>query len=70
MSLFALIGETPTVDITPITTAITSAITPVQVITILAGAITAVMGFVLMYLAVRKVGGMFNAALYRGKIRA
>lgn len=70
MNLFALIGETPTVDITPITSAITSAITPVQVITILAGAITAVMGFVLMYLAVRKVGGMFNSALYRGKIRA
>lgn len=70
MNLFALIGETPTVDITPITSAITSAITPVQVITILAGSITAVMGFVLMYLAVRKVGGMFNSALYRGKIRA
>ena len=70
MNLFALIGETPTVDITPITSAITSAITPVQVITILASAITAVMGFVLMYLAVRKVGGMFNSALYRGKIRA
>lgn len=70
MNLFALIGEAPTVDITPITSAITSAITPVQVITILAGAITAVMGFVLMYLAVRKVGGMFNSALYRGKIRA
>lgn len=65
-----LIGDAVTVDLAPITEAITTAITPTQVVSLLALGISAVMGFVLMYLAVRKVGGMFNSALYRGKIRA
>lgn len=57
------------VNIDPLTTALTSAITPDQLIAILASLVGVGMGFVLMWFGVRKAIGAFTAAVFGGRIR-
>lgn len=56
--------------IEPLTTALTSAITPGQIVAILAGVIGVGMGFVLMWFGVRKAISIFKKAVTKGKISA
>ncbi len=54
----------------PLTDALTSAITPTQIITILAAVIGCGMAFVLMWFGVRKAISIFKKAVMKGKISA
>ena len=56
------------VDLSPVTTALTSAITPAQIITLLGSIIAYGIPFVLMWFGVRKVIKIFRAAVMGGKI--
>lgn len=54
--------------IEPLTTAVTSSITPAQIIAILAGVVGVGMTFVLMWFGVRKLISIFRKAVTKGKI--
>ena len=56
------------VDLSPVTTALTSAITPAQIITLLGSIIAYGIPFVLMWFGVRKVIKIFRAAVMGGRI--
>lgn len=56
------------IDFSPITTALTSAITPVDIITVLAGIVGVGMAFVLMWFGVRKLIKIFKNAVTKGKM--
>lgn len=55
-------------NFTPINTALTSAVTPAQIITIIASVIGVGMTFVLMWFGVRKLVSIFKKAVTKGKI--
>ena len=55
-------------DFSPIRTALTTAVTPAQIITIIAGVIGVGMTFVLMWFGVRKLVSIFRKAVTKGKI--
>lgn len=54
--------------IEPLTEAVTSSITPGQIIAILAGVVGVGMTFVLMWFGVRKLISIFRKAVTKGKI--
>lgn len=54
----------------PITTALTSSITPAQIVAILASIVGVGMSFVLMWFGVRKLISIFKKAVTKGKISA
>lgn len=56
--------------IEPLTTALTTAVTPGQIVAILASVIGVGMGFVLMWFGVRKAISIFKKAVMKGKISA
>lgn len=55
-------------DFSSISTALTTAVTPAQIITIIAGIIGVGMTFVLMWFGVRKLVSIFKKAVTKGKI--
>lgn len=55
-------------DFSPINTALTTAVTPTQIITIIASIIGVGMTFVLMWFGVRKLVSIFRKAVTKGKI--
>lgn len=55
-------------DFSAISTALTTAVTPAQIITIIAGVIGVGMTFVLMWFGVRKLVSIFKKAVTKGKI--
>lgn len=56
------------VDLSPVTTALTTAITPAQIIGLLASIVGFGLPFVLMWFGVRKVIKIFKSAVMKGKI--
>lgn len=56
--------------IEPLSTALTSSITPGQIVSVLAGIIGVGMAFVLMWFGVRKLISIFKKAVTKGKISA
>lgn len=56
--------------IEPVSTALTTSITPGQIVGILAGIIGVGMTFVLMWFGVRKLISIFRKAVTKGKISA
>ena len=56
-------------DFSGLVSALTGAITPAQLLTILVTIVGAGMGFVLMWFGVRKLIKIFTTALQRGKLR-
>lgn len=54
----------------PLSTALTSSITPGQIVTVLASIIGVGMTFVLMWFGVRKLISIFRKAVTKGKISA
>ena len=56
--------------IEPLTTAVTSSITPGQIIAMLAAVVGVGMTFVLMWFGVRKLISIFRKAVTKGKISA
>ena len=52
----------------PLQTALTSSITPAQIVAVLAGIIGVGMTFVLMWFGVRKLVSIFRKAVTKGKI--
>lgn len=53
----------------PLITAMTSSITPGQIVTVLAAIVGVGMTFVLMWFGARKLKSIFTAAVTRGKIK-
>ena len=64
-----LFEETPSIDFSGLITALTTAITPAQLLSILSSVVGVGMGFVLMWFGVRKITRMFTSALSSGKFR-
>ena len=62
--------EASGLDLSGLQTALTSAITPQQLLTVLASIIGVGMGFVLMWFGVRKLIKIFSNAFQKGKISA
>ena len=60
---------TATVDFAPFKTALLATVTPDQILTILASVVGVGIGFVLMWLGVRKLTGAFIAAVSHGKLK-
>lgn len=58
-----------TIDFQPFITALTSAITPAEILAVLASVVGVGMSFVLMWFGVRKAIGAFTAAVFGGRIR-
>ena len=58
-----------TVDLSEFTTALTSSITPAEILTILGSVVGVGMAFFLMWLGVRKAIRAFTSAVRSGKIR-
>ena len=56
------------VDLSTFTSALTSSITPAEIITILASVVGVGMAFFLMWLGIRKAIGAFTSAVRSGKI--
>lgn len=56
------------IDLSPVTTALTSSITPAQIIGLLASIVGFGLPFVLMWFGVRKVIKIFKSAVMKGKI--
>ncbi len=56
------------IDLSPVITALTSAITPAQIIGLLASIVAFGLPFVLMWFGVRKVIKIFKSAVMKGKI--
>ena len=57
------------VDLTAFLNALTSSITPEQILTILASVIGVGMAFVLMWFGVRKAVKLFTGAMSKGRIK-
>lgn len=57
-----------TTTLEPLKTALTSSITPTQIVGVLAGMIGVGMAFVLMWFGVRKLISIFKKAVTKGKI--
>lgn len=57
-----------TTTLEPLKTALTSSITPAQIVGVLAGMIGVGMAFVLMWFGVRKLISIFKKAVTKGKI--
>lgn len=55
-------------DFTPVITALTSAVTPAQIITLLAGIIAFGIPFVFMWFGIRKIIKIFRSAVMGGSI--
>lgn len=55
-------------DFTPIVSALTSAVTPAQIITLLAGIIAFGIPFVFMWFGIRKIIKIFRSAVMGGSI--
>lgn len=53
----------------PLTTAITSAVTPAQLVGVLATVVGVGMGFILMWFGVRKIKSIFVSAFQSGKLK-
>lgn len=68
MNPFALIGAVE-VDLSSFITSLTGAITPADIITVLASVVGVGMAFFLMWLGIRKAIGAFSSAVKSGKIR-
>lgn len=62
-------GATQVPDLSTLVTALQTAITPAQVLTILSSIVGVGMGFFLMWLGVRKALKMFVGAVRSGKLR-
>lgn len=62
------IVENMTTTLEPLKTALTSSITPAQIVAVLAGMIGVGMTFVLMWFGVRKLISIFRKAVTKGKI--
>ncbi len=60
--------ETMTTTLELLKTALTSSITPAQIVAVLAGMIGVGMTFVLMWFGVRKLISIFRKAVTKGKI--
>lgn len=60
--------ENMTTTLEPLKTALTSSITPAQIVAVLAGMIGVGMTFVLMWFGVRKLISIFRKAVTKGKI--
>ncbi len=56
--------------IKPVTEALSTAITPAQLVAVIAGVLGIGMGFVLMWFGVRKGISIFRKAVMKGKISA
>lgn len=56
------------IDLSPVTTALTTSITPAQIIGLLASIVGFGLPFVLMWFGVRKVIKIFKSAVMKGKI--
>ena len=64
-----LLDGAATIDFTAFITALTSSITPAQVLTVLASVVGIGMTFFLMWLGVRKATRAFTSAVAAGRIR-
>lgn len=62
-------ATTEAIDFTGLITALTSAITPAQLLAILASVVGVGMSFVLMWFGVRKLASMFTSALRSGRLK-
>lgn len=62
--------ETMATILEPLKTALTSSITPAEIVTVLASIIGVGMTFVLMWFGVRKLISIFRKAVTKGKISA
>jgi len=58
-----------TVDFSGFITALTGAITPAQILAILASVVGVGIVFVLMWMGVRKLTGSFTSAVMKGKMK-
>lgn len=56
-------------DFSPITEAVTSLITPTDIIIVIAGVIGAGMGFILAWFGIRKVVNALRNAILRGRLK-
>lgn len=61
--------EAATIDFAPLTTALTGAITPAQLLAVLASVVGVGMTFFLMWMGVRKAVNGFQSAVSTGKLR-
>lgn len=61
--------DTMATTLQPLITAMTSSITPGQIVTVLAAIVGVGMTFVLMWFGARKLKSIFTAAVTRGKIK-
>ena len=61
--------DTMATTLQPLITAMTSSITPGQIVTVLAAIVGVGMAFVLMWFGARKLKSIFTAAVTRGKIK-
>lgn len=61
--------DTMATTLQPLITAMTSSITPAQIVTVLAAIVGVGMTFVLMWFGARKLKSIFTAAVTRGKIK-
>lgn len=61
--------DTMATTLEPLITAMTSSITPGQIVTVLAAIVGVGMTFVLMWFGARKLKSIFTAAVTRGKIK-
>lgn len=61
--------ENATNVLEPLTQAITSAVTPEQLVGVLATVVGVGMGFVLMWFGVRKIKTIFTSAFQSGKLK-
>lgn len=59
---------TPTIDVSAIITALTTAVTPADIVTLIATAVTAGIGFVLVWFGARAVINAFQTALTTGRL--
>ena len=64
-----LLGDVTTPDFSGLITALTSAITPAQVLAVIASVVGVGMTFFLMWLGVRKAIRAFTSAVSSGKLR-
>lgn len=68
MSLF-MTEAAASIDFSGLITALQSAITPAQLLAVLASVVGVGIGFVLMWFGVRKITNAFTAAVMRGRLR-
>lgn len=62
-------GATAAVDLSGLVSALTSAITPAEILTVLSSVVGIGMTFFLMWFGVRKAVKIFTSAVQSGKIR-